>query len=86
MVHPVLITLAFCWLKEACQDSHCLGEKLNGQEWHERMVGLNVGDVEQLGLGTISLVDMISVMGVLKADKDMCVCKQGVLLSIVFFC
>lgn len=37
------------------------------------MVGLNVGDVEQLGFGTISLVDMISVMGVLKADKDMCV-------------
>lgn len=47
--------------------------KLNGQEWHERMVGLNVGDVEQLGFGTISLVDMINVMGVLKADKDMCV-------------
>ena len=32
-----------------------------------------MGDVEQLGFGTISLVDMISVMGVLKADKDMCV-------------
>ena len=52
-------------------------KKLNGQEWHERMVGLNVGDVEQLGFGTISPVDSpaynFGSFGVLKADKDMCV-------------